>query len=354
VQKALDRLEEFSIVEHAEPNVLFSKLETTPNDPDWGAQYGPVVIQSQQAWDLTTGVSSVTIAIIDTGVDLDHPDLKNKIVVGYDFVNNDNNPQDDEGHGTHCAGIAAAESNNGIGIAGISWESRIMPIKVLNSVGEGWNIDIIEGIIWAVDQGADIINMSLGGSYNSSIMEDAINYAVLNGVTVIAASGDNGNETTMFPAAFEEVIAVGATDSDSNLAAFSNYGDYVDLTAPGVSIYSTILNDSYTSLSGTSMAAPHVAGAAALLRGYGSKFNTPDKIRSALVHTALDRGSIGWDKYYGWGVVQLYDALRFNPASVTPTPTPTPIPYGGKYSYSDSDDEPDLYDWVDATDSFWI
>ncbi|MFQ5406949.1 MAG: S8 family serine peptidase, partial [Anaerolineales bacterium] len=320
-------------VEYAEPNYVAYALVTNPNDPSWGSQYGPVRIQAPLAWDITTGASSVVIAVVDTGVDLDHPDLAAKIVAGYDFVNNDSSAQDDQGHGTHVAGIAAAASNNGVGIAGVSWGARIMPVKVLDSNGSGSYSNVASGIIWAADNGAKVINLSLGGSGGSAALEDAVNYAYGRGALVVAAAGNSGASGVLYPAAYANAVAVAATDASDNVASFSTYGSEVEVAAPGVSIYATYLNDTYASLSGTSMATPHVAGVAAVLAGQ-TGFGTPAAIRAALQATALDRGATGRDQNYGYGIVQLRDALQYTPGPTTPTPTKTPSPPAG-FPFSD-------------------
>ena len=223
---------------YVEPNYIHRITDTIPNDTYFASdQYGLENIRAPQGWDLSTGSTAITIAILDSGVDLDHPDLASKIVPGYDFVNNDGVPQDDNGHGTHVAGIAAAVSNNGLGVAGVSWGARIMPVKVLDETGTGSSTDIADAIIWAADQGADVINMSFGASSPSTTIENALNYAYSNGVTLVAALGNDGRELpyeecgilgcteySFYPAAFEHVIAVGATDSGNTKAGFSNYG----------------------------------------------------------------------------------------------------------------------------------
>lgn len=350
VGKVIMALNALPDVEYAEPNYLAYALDTIPNDPGWSTQYGPANIQMPQAWEITSGSTAVKIAIIDTGVDLTHPDLAAKIVAGYDFVNNDAYAQDDHGHGTHVAGIAAAIGNNATGIAGVSWGARIMPVKVLNSSGSGSYDSIVNGIIWAADHGAKVINLSLGGSSSSRSLEDAINYAYNRGVTVVAAAGNSGDSTLHYPAAYANVIAVAAVNSVNSRASFSTYGDFVDIAAPGVGIYAT-LRGGYGSMSGTSMAAPHVAGVAALLVGQ-PQFNTPAKVRAAIEATALDLGDSGWDAYYGHGLVQAYNALQHDPAHVTPTPSPTATTAPINYSFLRSDTCPTgvRYNWVSITD----
>jgi len=313
-------------VEFAEPNYLVHTAVITPGDPGWANQYGPARIQAPQAWDVVTGSITVTIAVIEPGVDLNHPDLAAKIWTnpgetgidsngndkhtndvdddgdgyvddwrGWDFVNGDNEPQDDYGHGTHVSGIAAAASDNGIGIAGIAWGAKIMPLKILDSSENGSDNDVAAAMVWAADHSANIINLSLGGDAPAAVMEAAINYAYGRGVTVVAAAGNTGKPGVLYPAAYPNAIAVAATDINNNRASFSSYRLQVDLAAPGVGIYSTYWTPTsgatYYSLSSTSMATPHVAGVAALLASL-PQFNTPDKIRAALEETALDRGAV--------------------------------------------------------------
>jgi serine protease len=219
------------------------------------------------------------------------------------------------------SGIAAAASNNGTGIVGISWGARIMPLKALASNGQGTESDVASAIAWAADYGANVINLSLGGSCPLPAIEVAVSYAHGLGVTVVAAAGNTGAQGVLCPAAYADAIAVAATDANNIRAAFSNYGPAVDLAAPGVGVYSTYWSSqtesTYTYLSGTSMAAPHIAGVAALLADL-PQFDTPDKIRLALESTAQDLGPVCRDMYYGEGLVQAYAALQFDPETPPP------------------------------------
>ncbi len=294
-------------VQYVEPNFLLQAADTIPNDPSWGLQYGLVNIRAPQGWDLSRGSPSVTIAIVDTGVDLGHLDLAGKLVAGYDFVNNDADPQDDNGHGTHVAGIAAASSNNARGVAGVSWGARIMPVKVLNVKGGGTYADTADGVIWAVDHGAQVINLSLGGTGPSSILEDAINYAHSKGAVVIAAAGNGGNNFVLYPARYPNVIAVARTDSANNWDG-SNYGPEVDLAAPGTSIYSTVIGG-YDYKSGSSMSTGFVSGLAAVLKGIPGN-DLPDTIEVQMETTALDIEFTGWDEYTGAGLIQMDAAIQ--------------------------------------------
>ena len=333
----VDALRHAPAVVFAEPHYLVHAAVITPSDPAWASQYGPVKIQAPQAWEITTGSISVTLAVIDTGIDLNHPDLASQIWQnpgetpangvdddgdgyvddwrGWDFVNGDNQPQDDSGHGTHVAGIAAAAGDNNTGIAGIAWNVRLMPLKVLDRSGEGTNTDLALALRWAADHHADIINLSLGDSNPDPVMEEAVDYAYAHGVTVVAAAGNSSSSGVLYPAVYTNTIAVAATDSSNRVAGFSSYGPEVDLAAPGVGIYSTYWNifsgSTYGTLSGTSMAAPHVAGVAALLAGL-PQFNSPDTIRLALESTALDLGAPCRDPYYGLGLAQAFAALNYD------------------------------------------
>lgn len=306
--ESLSRFEACPDVRYAEPNYLVQIADVFPSDPDWGNQYGLINIRAPQGWAFTTGSSSIIIAVIDTGIDLNHPDLAGKIVQGVDLFNNDAIPQDDNGHGTHVAGIAAAISNNSIGVAGVSWGARLMPIKVLNAGGNGTYADVANGIIWATDHGAQVINLSLGGSNPSQTLQNAVDYAIARGVILVAAAGNTGANQVLYPAHYADVIAVAATDNSNTRAGFSNYGPEIDLSAPGVSIYSTSIGG-YGYRNGTSMATPYVSGLAAILRGIPGNA-TPSSIAQQMQSTALDLGSSGWDDFYGYGLIQMDAAIR--------------------------------------------
>jgi thermitase len=277
-------------VEFAEPNYI-GRIAFTPNDPSFGSQYGPQKINCPTAWDLTQGNAGVVIAIIDTGIDAGHPDLAGKLVPGYDFANNDSNPFDDNGHGTHCAGIAAVSTNNGIGIAGVGFNCSLMGVKVLNASGSGSFSAIANGITWATDNGADVINLSLGGSSGSSTLESAVNYANSRNVVVIAAAGNSNTSSVFYPAGYPVCIAVGSTDQNDNKSSFSNFGSWVDVAAPGSSILSTYPGNRYATLSGTSMAAPHVAGQAGLLFAYLGLSTPNSTIRARIENNTVNVGT---------------------------------------------------------------
>ncbi|MCS7216378.1 MAG: S8 family peptidase [Candidatus Bipolaricaulota bacterium] len=259
------------LVEFAEPDYV-AVAYLVPNDPGYAYQWALPKIQAPQAWDLTTGSSAIRIAILDTGIDQDHEDLRAKIVANRNFTTSPT-VDDRQGHGTHVAGIAAAVTNNARGVAGVGFNAVLMNVKVLDDNGSGQYSWIANGIVWAADNGAHVINMSLGGPATSSTLEAAVRYAYSRGVVLVAAAGNENTSSPSYPAYYPECIAVAATDQNDAKASFSNYGAWVDIAAPGVSIYSTLPNHTnrtgvrnYGYLSGTSMAAPHVAGVAALIK----------------------------------------------------------------------------------------
>lgn len=298
-------------VVYAEPDFV-AQVVDSPDDPGFGNQWGMVKVEAAQAWEITTGSSNINIAILDTGVDLDHPDLADKLISNINFSNS-GTTDDVYGHGTHVAGIAAAITDNGVGVAGLGYNSTIMNVKVLSDIGAGLYSWIASGIIWAADNGAEIINMSLGGPSESSTLEEAINYAWNKGVVVVAAAGNNGDTTPMYPAYYTNCIAVAATDANDARASFSNYGDWVDVAAPGASIYSTLKNGNYGYLSGTSMASPHVAGLAALVLTTVSDANGDGKlnneVRSRIEATCDDIGING----IGYGRINAAQAVGGEP-----------------------------------------
>lgn len=251
-------------VAFAEPNGIMRALYV-PNDPLFGTdQWGPQKIKCPEAWDVNTGDPGVVIAIIDTGVDYDHPDLVGKTVPGWDFVNGDNDPMDDQGHGTHCAGIAAANTDNATGMAGVGFNCSIMPVKVLDSAGFGSWADIASGIDFASTNGAHVLSLSLGGGGGSAALELAVNNAWANNRLVVVAAGNDNTTAPSYPAYYTNSLAVASTTSTDARSGFSNYGSWVDVAAPGSDIISTRFG-TYQSLNGTSMACPHVAGLGGLL-----------------------------------------------------------------------------------------
>gem|GEM_PF-3501287 len=314
-EQALEFIENVSHIEgvrYAEPDIRYH-VQFIPNDPLWSSQWGPQHINAPDAWDFQTGSMGIAIAIIDEGVQYTHPDLSARFsgLIGYDFVDDDADPMPDdpdEDHGTHVAGIAAATINNNTGIAGMAGGCRLVSLRALDETGSGAMSDLADAVMWAADQGFDILNMSWGSYTYSTTLENACNYAWNHGCLLVAASGNNGADSILYPARYASVIAVGAVGQDGSLASFSNYGPQQELVAPGVSIISTTYPDGYSHMDGTSMAAPHVSGVAALVWSeYPSMSN--DELRDRLQNTADDRGASGWDELYGYGCVDAYAAL---------------------------------------------
>lgn len=382
VLEIVDRFNKHPLIEFAEPN-YYIYASFVPNDPiyclqwhlDDSLEWDPVNntcivgsnpfggIHMESAWDITTGDSSVIVAVLDTGVAYERfsdtnpancysmtgqlrkcsgptideyyqaPDLANttfSILTGSDLVNNDSHPNDDESHGTHVIGTVAQSTNNNLGVAGVAFNTTVMPIKVLDANGGGLSSIVAEGILFAADNGAKIISMSLGSSSPSSTLESAVNYAYNNSVTVIAACGNDASGSGCgYPAAFTNVISVGATQYDETKAPYSNFGSNLDLVAPGGNtgvdqngdgfadgvLQQTFGSNADTSdfaywfFQGTSMATPHVAGVAALLLALNSSL-TPDDIRNILQSTADDLGTTGRDNTFGWGLLNAFAAVN--------------------------------------------
>ena len=257
--------------------------------------------------------SLTIVAILDTGLKLDHPEFAGRIVPGYDFVQDDDDPTDASGHGTHVAGIIAA-GIDGKGMVGVCPDCYIMPIQVLDAVQHGMVSDVVQGIYYAIEHGADVLNLSMTCSNPSSTLRDAVNFAYAHNVLVVAAAGNSAASQPQFPAAFDHVIAVGATDATDVLTNFSNYGEHLDVVAPGRRIYSTVLGsdeDGYGYMSGTSMATPFVSGAAALVLSVDPTL-TPDELTALIVQQSQDLGVPGRDPLYGFGRINAYRAVIAN------------------------------------------
>ncbi|MCS6826887.1 MAG: S8 family serine peptidase [Caldilinea sp.] len=297
-------------VAYIEPDVVVTGA-LTPNDPAFNTQgnvYGQTIVKALQGWDIYTGGADGIIAVLDTGINLEHPEFAGRILPGYDFINDDDDPVDDHGHGTHVAGIAAAALNNGAGAAGVCPQCAILPVKVLDSGNKGTWGTVAAGIYYAVDQGARVINLSLGATASSRTLEKAIQYAKEHDVIVVAAAGNAASETPFYPAALPYVIAVGATTDQDVLWPLSNVGEYIDLTAPGHRIYSTFRNPEYAYMSGTSMATPFVSGLAGLLVSFNPAW-TRDEIFQLMTVNADDLGATGKDKQYGFGRINVHRTL---------------------------------------------
>ena len=298
-----------------------------PNDTYYSTcQWNLPQIRAPYAWAVSTGSSNVIVAVLDSGADLTHPDLQGQLVAGYDFVNNDADPSDDKGHGTHVAGIVAARTNNGQGIAGVAWGSKIMPVKVLDWRGRGTHSQGAQGIIWAADQGAQIINLSLGGESSSATLQNAINYAHSRGALVVASAGNDYEEgnPVIYPAAYPHVLAVAATGDQDEHADYSETGAYVDVAAPGgnpsgswdanpnhwitSSYWRGAGYGEYLQVAGTSQAAPHVAGLAALVWSVSPSLSN-DQVEQVIEETAVDLGDPGRDDVFGYGRIDAHAAL---------------------------------------------
>ena len=316
----------------------------TPNDPFYDKQWALEKIEAEAAWKVSTG-SNITIAVIDSGVDLDHPELEARVVEGYDFVNDDRDADDDYGHGTLVAGVAAATTNNDIGIAGLAWNAQIMPVKVLDGQGRGVSSNLTCALYWAADEGADVINISIISFGASFGMQSAVNHAANEGVLIFSAAGnlfEEGNPV-IYPAAHENVIAVAATDKEDAHAWFSSAGTFVDIAAPGVSIYSPFppTHDEYRSVYGTSLATPHGAGLAALVLSAAPSLSS-EEVETIIQQSAVDLGDTGKDNKFGHGRIDASAAISLTISSLpvhlllpnvnspvptdTPTATPSPTP----------------------------
>jgi len=311
--------------------VLFGVLTSAPQlvaaslpDPLLAQQWGVFAIGADSVWSTTTG-SGVTVAVVDSGSG-PHPDLTANLLVGKTYFglaeSPDGNDVDSQGHGTHVAGIIAAASNNGIGGSGVAPSAKILPIHVLDANGQGDARDVANGVRFAADSGAKVINLSLGGATESATLTQAITYATEKGALVIAAAGNGGpTSAPKWPAALDLTIAVTAVDSANRAASFNQRGDYIDLAAPGVSIISTA-NGDYAAQSGTSMAAGFVAGAAALLFAAEPRV-TNTQVRDILLTTATDIGEPGRDLVFGAGLVNMVAALQALRQLYPPVSTPT-------------------------------
>ncbi|WP_379993209.1 S8 family serine peptidase [Dactylosporangium matsuzakiense] len=294
---------------------LRRRASAAPNDPGYvyGDQSYLSAIRMPEAWDRSRGSADQVIAVVDTGVDGAHQDLTGRVLAGYNAITNANvaanTNSDDNGHGTMVAGIAAASTNNGVGIAGAAWDARILPVKVLDANGDGFDSDIAEGITWAADHGAKIINLSLGGPGDNAALHDAVTYATNKGALVVVAAGNDGNDTVQYPAAYPEALAVAATDSTGKLTDFSSYGDWVDVAAPGWEVTSTYPNQSYATGDGTSFSAPLVSGVAALVRTNFPGITPADLLARIKANAEDSGGPQGFDPYFGAGLVNAFRAV---------------------------------------------
>jgi subtilisin family serine protease len=311
-------------VAFVEPNYLLTVYSgptgpVVPNDENYKQQWGPSKVGADQTWNTLTTGGPIVIAMLDTGVSPTHPDLKDQLRPGFDFIGNDPNPSDDNGHGTFTAGIVAAVGNNGIGVAGMTWGARVMPVKILDQDGRGPVSAFSQGIRYAVDQGAQIINVSAGIPVPSQAMEAAVAYAIGKGRVVVAASGNQADGVQNYPAAYPNVIAVSASTKEDRIADFSSYGSFVWVAAPGKDIVSTYFKegDTYAQLNGTSASTPYVSGTIALMLSQRGDL-TIKTIREILKATAVDIDAAGFDPKAGYGRL---DTLHSVIIATNPAPT---------------------------------
>jgi serine protease len=336
VEKVINKLLSSGVLEYAEPKYIPHLFAYTPNDPGISLQYFLNNIKAYDAWNISKGDTNIVIGIVDTGTDWDHPDLINSIKYnyndpingidddndgyidnfrGWDLGQNDNDPMvtgfGNVAHGSHVSGCAAATTDNGLGVASPGFNSKFLPVKISNASGS--LVAAYEGIVYAADQGCHIINCSWGGPGGGQFGQDVINYAVINmDRTVIAAAGNNGNETVFYPASFENVLNIASTTESDVKSIFSNYGITIDVTAPGSNIYSTWYNDTYSSQGGTSMAAPIAAGGAALIKSHFPNYNglqVAEQLRITADNIYSLPGNSSYINKLGRGRINLYRAL---------------------------------------------
>ncbi|WP_222918767.1 S8 family serine peptidase [Natrinema sp. SYSU A 869] len=331
----------------ADPQELESDADTastlyTPNDPNLGSQYAPQQVNAPEAWETTLGDPDVTISIVDQGVQYDHPDLSGNMDRsvsngGSDFVDNDGDPYPvsaSENHGTHVAGIAAGGTDNGTGHAGIS-NCSLLSARALGD-GQGGSLsDIADAIQWSADQGADIINMSLGGGGATQLMREACQYAKSQGALLVAAAGNDYGSSVSYPAAHDSVVAVSSLDEGETLSDFSNLGPEIELAAPGDDVLSSVPWDDYDYFPGTSMASPVVAGVAGLTLSAWPNLSN-EQLRTHLQDTAVDVGLSGNEQ--GSGRVDAGNAVTTEPGS-SPDPNPDPGECGDEVNTASADGE---------------
>lgn len=310
------------------PAVVGILPPVTGPDPLAPQQWGLRATRAQEAWAITRATPGQVVAVIDSGVDYNHLDLAGKVIKGYDWVDEDADPADpvlNFSHGTHVAGIIAADTDNGLGVASVAPNARILAIRVLGADNRGYHSDIASGIVEAADKGAQVINLSLGGSASSTTLRDAVAYAAGKGVFLACATGNEAAHAIAYPAAYPGCFAVGATTSRDERASFSNTGPEIDLVAPGDGILGLAPPQLYASANGTSMATPFVAGAAALLSSRGSG---PLEIASRLRASAIDLGPVGWDAATGSGRLDIAAALGTPSTPAAPVPVDWQDPTG--------------------------
>jgi hypothetical protein len=316
IQKSLEATGLFNFVE---PDYL-ARVEATPNDPAYSSEWHLAAIQAPGAWNYTVGSAAIRVGMIDSGVDGTHPDLIPNLIGGYNFLTGTTNTSDTMGHGTTTAGTVAAAGNNGIGAVGVEWTSAIMPLVVVDSTGTASYSNIANAITYAANNGVRIVNISIGGTSSSSTLQSAVTYAWNKGTVVFASAGNGGLNAPYYPAGCQYAVAVGATDQNNNLASFSNYGSFLSVVAPGVSVYTTAEGGGYEYGSGTSYSSPIAAGVGALMLSYSPSLSASALV-SRLEQTATDLGTAGFDSTYGWGLVNATSAV----SGLTYTPPPPAV-----------------------------
>lgn len=309
-------LQKNNAVEYVEKDFLLSP-QVSPNDPYFPQEWHLSQINAPNSWDVSKG-DNIIVAILDSGIDSSHPDLQSKLVSGYNFYDNNNDLTDVCGHGTEVAGTAAAITNDGLGVAGIGWNSNIMPLKITDTNCYGSYSAMAKGITYAADQGAKVANISYL-IYNGNTLTDAAQYMYNKGGWVVASGGNTGTFENYTENPY--VISVSGTDYYDNILSFSSYGPYIDFAAPGVNIFTTQVGGSYGAYSGTSFSSPIVSGTIALM--YSQNPNaSPSQIYNALKQSAVDRGTTGYDNYFGWGRIDAYKALQS--LNIIPSDTTAP------------------------------
>ncbi|MCL5794920.1 MAG: S8 family peptidase [Patescibacteria group bacterium] len=343
-QKKINEAKNSQHIKYAEPDYQYKTL-LTPNDSYFYDQWGLKKISSENAWNTTTGSNSNIIAIVDTGINGLHEDLTGKVMAGYAFLDlgtneypiDANTNSDDHGHGTAVGGVASAQSNNSMGVAGVDWQARLMPVKVLSADGYGYSSDIANGITYAANNGAKVINLSLGGQYPSTAIEEAINYAYNSKGCIIVAASGNDDSSIIYPAKYENVIATGATDSSDNRCQpascgyGSNYGPELDVVAPGTSIRTTQYQGGYASYGGTSMAAPFVSGLVSLVWAQNPSLSNSEifaRIKNNASKVSAMSGS-NFTNEYGYGRI---DAAE----TISPTASTDPNRYHYELNFQNS------------------
>jgi len=305
IERALSNNPKVSFVEKN----FVAQANFAPNDPNFPNQWHLPKVSAPAAWDLTTGSASVTVAVIDSGVDPAHPDLFGKLVGGYNYLGSTADTHDVLGHGTAVAGVIGANTNNLSGVAGLGWNTTIMPLVVVSSSNYATYADLASAINYAADHGAKVINMSLGGTSYSSTLQSAVDYAWNRGLVVVAAAGNNATSAGFYPAALNNVVAVSATDGNDNLASFSNFGNWITVAAPGTYIQTTNNGGGYGNWQGTSFSAPQVAALAALIIAKNPALDN-NQVVNLLKNNSDDLGAQGFDTTYGWGRINAFRAVQ--------------------------------------------